>query len=205
MDRLHSFIDELEQDGYGILRLKHAYRINGNLDIYRRSYTVYLKTSNKYLNYKTGDEMFSAVKSMLIGTPKVKDFKQAKNGMQYREFKQQMYAIKDSSHAEDFHWRIDEKTGDDDMYFLFHRDTAKIGRTKDINKRLKQLLTGLSHDPVVYVFKGKGHMEKVMHNVFSSFKTSREWFKLDYRMKRFSEKYGEIIMSVISIIFINNV
>lgn len=191
MDRLHRFIDELEHDGYSILNLKHAFRINGSIDIYRRAYTVYVKNENKYLKYKTGDEMFSAVKSMLVGVPKVKDFKQAKNGMKYREFKQTMYSISDSSHAEDFHWRLDDKTSEDDMYFLFHRDTAKIGRTKDVRKRMKQLLTGLSHDPVVYVFKGKGHMEKVMHKVFSPFKTSREWFRLDYRMKRFAEKHGE--------------
>lgn len=190
MDRLSSFIDSIEHDGYSILRLKHAYRINGGLDIYRRSYTVFTKSDNKYHKYKTEDDMLSSVKSMLVNLPKVDNYKQAKNGIGYREFKQVMYSQKDSSHAEDFHWRINEYSSDDHMYFLFHRDTTKIGRTKNINRRIKALSTSLSHDYNVFLFNNKGHMEKVMHMVFAEFRTSREWFKSDYRMIRFAEKYG---------------
>ena len=191
MDRLSRFIDSLEDDGYSILRLKHAYRINGGLDIYRRAYTVFTKADNKYHKYKTEDDMFTAVKSMLTGLQKVDNYKQMKNGIGYREFKQMIYYEKDSSHAEDFHWRINEEVSDDHMYFLFHRDTTKIGRTKDIHRRIKDLSTSLSHDYSVYMFKNKGHMEKVMHKVFDGFRTSREWFRSDYRMIRFAEKYGE--------------
>lgn len=190
MNRLEEFINNLEDDGNEIVRLQHAYRVNGSLDIYRRAYTLYIKQENKYLKYKTEEEMISAVKSIITELPRVQNFKQLKNGMGYREFKMKKYSIKDSSHAEDYHWKLDETTSEDHMYFIFHRDTAKIGRTKDIKKRISQLKTALSHDYEVFIFKGKGHMEKKMHQVFSDFRTSREWFRRDYRMVRFAKKYG---------------
>lgn len=193
MNRLEKLIDTIEYDGNTILRLKHAYRVNGNLDIYRRSYTLYIRSKNEYRKFNTEDEMIQAVKSIVTELPRVENFKQMKNGMGYREFKMQKYALKDSSHAEDYHWSVDDQFGEDHMYFVFHRDTAKIGRTKDIQNRLKQLKTALSHDYQVYIFRGKGHMEKKMHHVFSEFRTSREWFKRDYRMVRFANKYGTFI------------
>lgn len=196
MNRLEEFINNLEDDGNEILRLQHAYRVNGNLDIYRRAYTLFLKSKNEYLKFNTEEEMISSVKAIITDLPRVQNFKQLKNGMGYREFKMKKYSIKDSSHAEDYHWSLDDKTGEDDMYFVFHRDTAKIGRTKDIKKRLSQLKTALSHDYQVYLFKGKGHMERKMHNVFLEFRTSREWFKRDYRMVRFAKKYGVMLEDI---------
>lgn len=190
MTRIQHFVETLIKDGYSMLELSHAFRINGFLDLYKGGKCVYHKLNNQYHKFTSEDNAILYVRETITGSTAVPDFKKAKHGITYQEFRHAKYMADDSSHAEDYHWRLDEEASDTDMYIIFHRDTAKIGRTKDISKRIKQLQTGLSHSVEVYLFKGKGHMERKMHDIFSSFKTNREWFKADYRIYRFANKYG---------------
>lgn len=190
MNRIRHFVDQLFNDGYTVTELQHGFRINGFIDIYKGGKTVYNKHTNIYHRFSNEEESIEFTKQSIVGTEKVPDFKKAKNGMTWQEFKHQMSIISDSSHAEDYHWRVNDNITDSDLYIVFHRDTAKIGKSKNVNQRLKQLKTGLSHSPEMFVFKGKGHLEKVLHQIFSEFKTSREWFVADYRIFRFAKKYG---------------
>jgi hypothetical protein len=193
MNRIHELISSLSEDGIEVLEMRHAFRLNGVMDVYKFENVVFRKDLNEYNRFKSKEEVARYVKDTIGGIERQKNFKQVKNGMSIQEFRYEMYKTKDSSHAEDFHWRIDEQVSEDHMYFIFHRDTVKIGRSKDVKKRLASLKTALSHDLEAYLFKNKGHMEKKLHHVFSKFKTKREWFRVDYRIKRFAVKYGELL------------
>jgi len=192
MIKIQQFVETLIKDKYNVLELSHAFRINGFLDLYKGGKCVYNKLTNEYKKFTSEDNAMLFVRESITGSTAVPDFKKAKHGITYQEFRHAKYMNDDSSHAEDYHWRLDKDLTGTDMYIIFHRDTAKIGKTKDIEKRIKQLQTGLSHSIEVYLFKGKGHMERKMHEIFSCFKTNREWFKADYRIFRFAKKYGTI-------------
>lgn len=193
MDRILEFVDTLRNDGYKVLELKHAFRINGFLDLYKGGKCVYNKLTNQYHKFGGEDNAILCVKETIVGSEVVPDFKKAKHGITYQEWKNTKYRTDESTHAEDYHWRIDDTESDTDMYFIFHRDTAKIGKTKNIQKRVKQLQTALSHELDIYLFKSKGHMEGKMHQLFTEYKINREWFKADYRLFRFAKKYGTLV------------
>lgn len=76
----------------------------------------------------------------------------------------------------------DEKITVDDLYLI--RDTVdnalKIGRSKNPKSRLSQLQLSTSHNlELLQSVKGKGYMEKELHNHFSSIRLASEWFKDD--------------------------
>ena len=56
---------------------------------------------------------------------------------------------------------------------------VKIGRSNDVEKRLKQLQTGSSYRLVLLAkFDNQGHMEAFLHRKFEKYKSSMqgEWF-----------------------------
>lgn len=92
--------------------------------------------------------------------------------------------------AEDYHWKNNiDKTSLDHLYLLFYDNTVKIGRTKNIKSRIKQLKTGFSKEFKYYVFENKGFLEKTLHNCFSEFRLNGEWFEKCSRIERFLNQY----------------
>jgi hypothetical protein len=199
------FVDELRSSGYSIYEMQHAYRINGVVDIYKSGTCVYDKVNHKYHKFNSPELAINLTQDLCRNHKPAENFKKAKHGITYKEFKnnkrfnpaqfyERLDLLLNEHHAEDYHWKLNETTGEYDMYIIFHRDTAKIGKSKDVIKRVKELQTALSHEVTVYRFAGKGHMENTMHKIFKEFKLNREWFRSDHRIKRFARVYGELII-----------
>lgn len=63
-------------------------------------------------------------------------------------------------------------------------DTYKIGRTKDVGKRLKQLQTGCSAELFVvreHATEYPVQLERMLHTRFQNKRRINEWFRLDSR------------------------
>jgi hypothetical protein len=200
---LRDYVNSLIRLGYKIYELQHAYRINGIVDIYKSGRCVYDKRTNQYFKCSSEEVAIKMTGDLIKGTKPQDNFKKRKNGISYQEFsnnKMKFNAVEahigldsllNESHAEDYHWRNNQETSDSHMYMIFHRDTVKIGKSKDVAKRVKELSTALSHDVTVFIFPGRGHMETKMHQIFKEYRTSREWFTTCHRIKRFANIYGE--------------
>jgi len=75
----------------------------------------------------------------------------------------------------------------DDLYLILDTidNTLKIGRSKNISARLKQLQVATSHElNLLYEIKGKGFMEKELHSRFNDIRLTGEWFRNDGRIKK---------------------
>ena len=71
------------------------------------------------------------------------------------------------------------KMNKDDLYIIQSDVTGmiKIGRSKDPQKRLKQLQTGNPNRlKLIASFKEKGKEEKYLHEVLNNYKLKGEWF-----------------------------
>lgn len=71
----------------------------------------------------------------------------------------------------------------------------KIGITKNINERKKQLQTANTDLTVVDFFESKwaNKIESYLHNVYKSYNVSGEWFLLDFEdVKKFKERCEKI-------------
>lgn len=82
-------------------------------------------------------------------------------------------------------------------------DTFKIGRTKDINKRLKTLQTGNSTElEIIFNYKTEyaSRLESMLHKRFAHYRVNNEWFKLpDDIVKHFHYYCTELNNIIISL------
>lgn len=191
---MNNFIKTLAitlSENYNMLEFKHCYRINGIVDIYKYGNNVFVKPENKH--YKILEEdLQEFVINIIEKFPEQEMFAKTKtNTMSYKEFKdkqrrESIFNTPQKMTAEMFHWNNnkDKKEGDN-LYFLFHNNHVKIGRSKDVNKRIKSLSTALSSEYKVYVFEQKGFLEKKFHQCFIELRSNREWFKNDIRFDNF--------------------
>lgn len=70
----------------------------------------------------------------------------------------------------------------DDLYIIQSDVTGniKIGRSKNPQKRLKQLQTGNPNKlKLIAEFKGEGWKEKILHERLSAYRLNGEWFSYD--------------------------
>jgi len=66
----------------------------------------------------------------------------------------------------------------DDLYIMQDESgMLKIGRSVDVDRRLKQLKTGNPGIRLMHVWRGKGDMEKRLHEDLSKFRVKLEWFE----------------------------
>ena len=75
-----------------------------------------------------------------------------------------------------------KKIVDDDLYLILDTSSKKlkIGRSKNVSKRLRQLQTSNSgYLSLLFLIKGKGHREESVHKKFSHLNTNGEWFEYD--------------------------
>lgn len=66
-----------------------------------------------------------------------------------------------------------------DLYIIQSDVTGgiKIGRTSDIQTRIKSLQTGAAYPlKLILYVTGCGHLEKSLHETLRRYKTSGEWF-----------------------------
>ncbi len=81
------------------------------------------------------------------------------------------------------------------LYFIQDQSSKdiKIGRTSNINRRLKEIKTGSNRTyTLLYAFNNLGHLEKDMHYALSKYRIQYEWFSEDCLEKALSflEEYG---------------
>jgi len=73
-----------------------------------------------------------------------------------------------------------KKKEPDHLYFIQMEEAPyhfKIGRTKNIDNRLKQLQTGSGVKlRLVYLFEGLGYKEKMLHEELRLWRQTGEWF-----------------------------
>lgn len=62
-----------------------------------------------------------------------------------------------------------------------HNEFVKIGKSNNVEKRLKQLNTGSPHNYQIYAtwLDVNNNIEKYLHRKYRKFKHNREWFKKD--------------------------
>lgn len=170
-----------------IFKMNHAIRINKTVDIYKNCSTVYFLKSNKYLQFDGDIEKLILYVQNEINERLEIILPQELNP-EYKTFS----TFTPKFYAEDYHFKhnIDKKS-EDHLYFLFHSAYVKIGKSKDIEKRVKSLKTSLHGTFKIYVIENKGCLEKIMHHCFSDFRENREWFRYDYRMTDFINKHGK--------------
>lgn len=86
-------IEEIKKiEGVEITELSHAYRINGVVDIYKSSLTVYEIPQNKYHKPDNPTQMFALAIELVKKHPKREPFKKtAKGRVSYQEFKHNLY------------------------------------------------------------------------------------------------------------------
>ena len=75
-----------------------------------------------------------------------------------------------------------DKMNNDDLYIIQSDKTGmiKIGRSKNPQKRLKQLQTGNPNKlKLIASFKGEGWKEKIVHERLDRYRLEGEWFSYD--------------------------
>lgn len=96
----------------------------------------------------------------------------------YNEFKEN---LKNSTgyRPEKYHWDSQgHKTSDDHLYFISNgNDSIKIGRSKDVDKRVSYLQTS-NHAKleILCVIEYRGFLEPIIHSCFSEERIRGEWF-----------------------------
>lgn len=195
-----------------ILRLKerndiqyfqHAYRVNGIVDIYKKSGTVYDRKKNQYHKFteiKPLEEfVFNVLSRPIINKPTISkqqvikvEKKTTTTKITYKQLVSEVIPKANNDHLaakpEDYHWFKNQEKGNDDLYFIFHNEFVKIGRSRDMLRRISQLKTSFSCEYHCYLMYGKGFMEKKMHHIFSEYRKAGEWFAEHPRMREFISK-----------------
>ena len=70
----------------------------------------------------------------------------------------------------------------DDLYIIQSDNfgAIKIGRSKDPQKRLKELQTGNPNKlKLIATFKDKGWLEKILHEKLAKYRLNGEWFSYE--------------------------
>lgn len=189
----YEFINTLRKD-YRVTELDHAFRINGVVDVWKVFNTIVnVVTNERHDFHKDIVKSETLVMELLHKYPERPDYKQQKHGISYKEFKnnkkQERYS-ESTVYAEDYHWKQNaDKTSEEHLYFAIVENKVKIGKSINVENRMKQLLTGLFKKPEVYVFLNKGFLETKIHQIFKEIRLNGEWFSYDLRIKYFLKKY----------------
>lgn len=178
------------RDTYEVIELNHAFRINGVIDVYKNCKHVLCLVDSKRQDFIDRQKLYDYVMKILKENPYVDKSKpKNENKPNYKEFTKVLEAKKNSIDGfkpENYHWKlIKQDLGDDDLYFLFHDGFVKIGRTKNIDARLKSLKTALSCSYNCYLVPKMGKHENKFHNIFKELRHNREWFYKDVRFTDF--------------------
>lgn len=177
---------ELKNAGYEVITLKHAYRVNGVVDIWFSGRMLFDLTKKQYIKVKSPIKQLIAAHEIIESNEKRDPFKKLEsNRMSYQEFKNK----KDKIRPEYYHWNNDRNESSDYLYFIRVGVNVKIGRSKNPKQRLSSLKTAMADKPALVLdVQGKGHMEKILHGCFSEFRKEGEWFFFSQEIKDFVNK-----------------
>ncbi len=89
---------------------------------------------------------------------------------------------------ENYHWDSQgHKNCDDHLYFISNGNGhLKIGRSKDVKKRITSMQTS-NHTKlgVIFIAEQKGFLESILHSCFSEERVMGEWFNDCDRIRKF--------------------
>lgn len=179
------FANEIKSQGFDVIPLGHAYRINGVIDVWFNGRTLFNKKKNEYLNFDNREKLVSTALYLADQLGKHEAFsKTKKGGMTYQTFKHK----ETKSTAEYYHWENDKKTSEKHLYFIKSGVHVKIGMSSNPEKRLLELRTGTPEQPkIILIVNNKGHMEKILHKCFSKWRVrgNGEWFMFSQQIQDF--------------------
>jgi hypothetical protein len=177
--------NEIRALGKEVITLKHAFRVDGVIDIWFNGKTLFDIKKNKYLKFQsTKDQLHEAFK--LLENTEAKDaFKKLPSGrMSYKEFSNRG---RDSNPiAEYYLWQNDKSKSEDFLYIFKSGFNVKIGRSVDPKKRIKEIQTGCASKlTIALLIPNKGHLERGLHKAFSEWRREGEWFFYSEQIKNF--------------------
>lgn len=168
--------------------MDHAVRINGVVDIHRTTAYVFDLTTKEHKHFKTYEEAIGYVEIVVKNTPARTAYKKLPTGNQsYKEFKNNNRYKPTTDGAELYHWNNNlHETSEDHLYLITDGRGVKIGRSKNPQKRLKELKTANpSKMEIVCVIRNKGFLEKTLHRCFDDIRLEGEWFETSARIAKF--------------------
>ena len=167
-------ITELESKGIEVVKMGHAYRLNGVVDLWFNGRTLYNKKLNEYQNFNLTDNLIDKALSIVEMYPKENSFKTTKKGnISYQQFRHNKKIHK----AAYYHWDRNDSKSDDHLYFIKSGPHVKIGRSKNPKERMKSFMTALAMKPkLLHVVKNKGCLETTLHKSFKEHRMNGEWF-----------------------------
>lgn len=179
------FASEVKSQGFDVVTLGHAYRINGVIDIWFNGRTMFNLKKNQYSNFNDRKRLVSTALYLADQIGQHSAYKKtAKGNMAYKEFKN----LEKKPIAEYYHWDKDTESSAKHLYFIKSGVHVKIGRSLNPKKRLLSLRTGMPLKPqILLVVKNKGHMEMILHKCFSDWRIrgNGEWFMLSQQIQDF--------------------
>lgn len=187
---MYSFLKKLESEyGAEVTELKHGYRINGVVDVYKNGVTIYDIINNKYHRLDEKERLQFCIDKINNEEKRPPFKKLIGGGISYQQFKHDINKIKSDPNSNGDADRLWSKNfaivSEDHLYFMVCEGKVKIGRSKDVNARIKTLQTGIAGKIFCFVFRNKGFLEIEMHKCFKEQRLRGEWFKYDEFIKRF--------------------
>ncbi len=183
--------NEITQSGKEVITLKHAFRVNGLVDIYFYGNTLFELKKKVYHKFKTPEEQIKKAFEIVENQEKAAPFKKtAKGRITYKEFNNRKRDAQPS--AEYYAWRNNKSIVEDHLYFIQMGINVKIGRSINPEKRMSELKTGSPHElKILLIVKNHGHLEKKIHIAFKVWRKEGEWFHLSTQIKNFIEYLKE--------------
>lgn len=180
---------ELKSNGVEVVELQHAFRLNGVIDIWKFTPTVFEIPNNKYTTFRNKIEAFGHAMKMYPVLGKRSAFRATEKGRKtYQEFRQSNSV--DVFESEYMHWKASaNKTSEDHLYFIANEiGEVKIGRSKNPKQRMSSIKTGSATNVVMlHIAPNKGCMEKQIHRCLEDIGLNGEWFAHTDRIDRFIE------------------
>ncbi len=99
-----------------------------------------------------------------------------------------------NSYSESYSRKKQPKIDNTDLYLISNRDkgTLKIGKSKNVKVRLKQLQIASSDSlTLIATIQRKGYMESEVHRMFEKLLVRGEWFKYDNSIIEYFEKLSD--------------
>lgn len=174
-------IDYIKSQGFPIVEMQHAIRINGCVDVWMNGYKMFDIVINQYVDFDNKKQLLTKAFILCKQYGERNAFKRKNNKISYKEFKHKNI----NQTAEYYHWKNNKEFSETYLYFIKCGIFVKIGFSKNVEKRLATLSTGMpSESKILAKFKGMGHLEKTLHRCFSELKTKEkgEWFYYDKRI-----------------------
>lgn len=167
-----------------IEEFKHAYRLNNHVDFYKKGDYVRNHTTGEGFWFESTEAAMEKSMNIALISKSNKIWRPRKQTTKLKQVERAM--SKDPIFGAKYIWNKNQEYTDKDLYFVADDyNCIKIGRSKNVTKRLKSKTFASSKLTLIHVEKGKGHMESELHRIFDEYRKKGEWFVYDYDIELF--------------------